>query len=245
MTSAVLLIAALYASPAAAQTDKQLWGALAVDWIHNQTVTLSVDVEPRALVSKSSDEPGWSTLDVTPKAEFARGRWFDVVGELHLGRTRQTDQQDSWEVTPRIGLRFHVLSNVADDLRKERQPRRRLVLRNFVRVEWRNLYYSDNTPQSSTVRYRDRIEMLFPVNRSRIIDDGVLYGSADVEWFWSPQDVPERFANKQRVRAGMGYRWNYAWRLETLFVWDRSRDSAENDFSTVDSALDVRLRRVW
>jgi len=244
-TFAVLFMAVLSASPAAAQTDKQMWGALTLDWIRSHTLTLSVDVEPKVLVSHSPPDPGWSTLDVTPKAEFVRGKWFDLVSELHLGQTQQTDQQDSWEVTPRIGFRFHVLSNVVDDLRNERQPRRRLVLRNVVRVESRNLYYSDSTPQSSTVRYRDRVETLFPVNRPRITNDGVVYGSADVEWFWSPQGVPERFANKQRVRACVGYRWNYAWRLETLLVWDRSRDSAENAFSTVDAALDVRLRRVW
>ena len=208
-------------------------------------LTFGVDVEPKLLVAKQPGEPGWATLDVTPRTEYARGKWFDIVGELHLGRTRQTDQQDSTEVTPRVGLRFHLLSNIVDDLIKERQPRHRLVLRNFARVEWRNLRYSDGTPPSSTVRYRDRIESLFPVNRPRVSDDGVLYGSADVEWFWTHQDPQERFANKQRVRVGAGYRWNYAWRLDTLYVWDRSRDSAGNGFTTSDSAIDIRLRRVW
>ena len=240
-----LLAGALLASPAAAQTDKQLWGELTLDWIKSHSITLGVDIEPKVLVSKATDEPGWATLDVTPKMEYARGKWFDVVGELHLGRTRQTDELDSFEVTPRIGFRFHLLSNIVDALIKERQPRRRLVLRNFARAEWRNLYYSDDTPQSSTVRYRDRLEILFPMNRSRVTDNGALYGSADVEWFWTHHHPSERFANKQRVRAGVGYRWKYAWRLETLFVWDRSRDSANSGFTADDSAVDIRIRRVW
>jgi Protein of unknown function (DUF2490) len=245
MAIIVLLVITLFAPRAAAQTDKQIWGELTLDWIKNHTFTFGVDVEPKLLVAKQSDEPGWSTVDVTPRVEVVRGKWFDLVGELHLGRTHQTDQQDSWEATPRIGLRFHLLSNVVGDLRKERQPRRRLVLRNFIRVEWRNLYYSDATPHTSTVRYRDRLEMQFPVNRPRVTDDGALYVSGDVEGFWSPDGVPERFASKQRVRAGLGYRWNYAWRLETLYVWDRSRDSAQSGFTTDDHALDLRLRRVW
>jgi hypothetical protein len=128
---------------------------------------------------------------------------------------------------------------------KERRPRRRLVLRNFMRVEWRNLYYSDDTPSSSTVRYRDRVETLFPLNRPRVTDDGALYASADVEWFWAHHDPPERYAYKQRVRGGAGYRWNRAWRLETLYVWDRSRNSAHSAFTTNYSALDFRLWRVW
>lgn len=240
-----LLAATLFASPAAAQTDTQIWGELTLEWIKSHALTFSVDIEPKVLVSKSPDEPGWSTLDVTPKAEYAHGRWFDVDGELHLGRTRQTDEQDSTEATPRVGFHFHLLSNIVNDLIKERQPRHRLVLSNFARVEWRNLYYSDGTPQSSTVRYRDRVESSFPINRPRVTDDGALYGSADAEWFWAQHHPPERFANKQRVRVGVGYRWNYAWRLEARYVWDRSRNSAESTFTTTDGAVYIRLRRVW
>jgi hypothetical protein len=121
------LLVTLLAPSAAAQSDKQLWGELTLDWIKSHALTLGLDVEPKVLVSKQTDdEPGWSTLDVTPRAEYRHGKWFDVVGELHLGRTRQTDEQDSTEVTPRIGFRFHLLSNIADELRRERQPRRRL-----------------------------------------------------------------------------------------------------------------------
>src|SRR5262249_14785273 len=152
---------------------------------------------------------------------------------------------DSVEITPRLGFRLHLLSNIVDDVIKERRPRHRLVLRNLARVEWRNLYYSDDTPQSSTVRYRERIEMQFPLNRARVTDDGALYVPADAEWFWTQHDPPERFANKQRVRVGLGYRWNFAWRLETLYVWDRSRDSAHSAFTTNAHVADVRVWRVW
>jgi hypothetical protein len=186
-----------------------------------------------------------ATLEVTPSLEFSRGKWFDVVGELNLSRTRQTDDLNTTEITPRLGLRFHVLSNLIDTLLKEKRPKRRFVLRNFARIEWRNLYYSDETPQSSTVRLRDRVETLFPINRPRITDDGAIYASADAEWFWPRQDLAERFANKQRLRVGIGQRRSYAWRLEALYVWDRSRDSASEGFTKASSAVDVRVRHVW
>ena len=51
--------------------------------------------------------------------EYKRGQWFDVVSELLVGRTRQTDDLDSTEVTPRIGLRLHLLSNLRDELGRE------------------------------------------------------------------------------------------------------------------------------
>src|SRR5262249_54256215 len=148
--------------------------------------------------------------------------WLDATGELHLARTRQTDHQTSFEIAPRVGLQFHLLSDIRDELLKEKQPKRRLVLRNLLRLEWRNLYYSDDTPQSSTVRLRDRIELEFPFNRMRTTDDGAIYALSDAEWFWTYTDPAERFANKQRVRAGLGRRWSYAWRAEMMAVWDRS-----------------------
>ena len=243
--TAALVAGVLIASPAAAQTDQQLWGALTLEWVKSHRLTFGVDVEPKVLVAKEDDEPGWATLDVTPKAEYTHGRWFDVVGELHLGRTRQTDDQDSFEVTPRLGFRLHLFANVVDELIKERRSRRRLVLRNLARVEWRNLFYSGDAPHSFTVRLRDRVETQFPLNRPRVTHDGALYASGDVEWFWTQHHPPERFASKQRVRAGLGYRRNAEWRGELLYVWDRARNAAHDAFSTTAGAIDIRIRRVW
>jgi hypothetical protein len=107
------------------------------------------------------------------------------------------------------------------------------------------LSYSDDTPSSSTVRLRDRIELQFPVNRRRVTDDGAWYIKSDAEWFWTPTETAERFADKQRVRLGIGQRWNYSWRSELLAVLDRSRDSAQDGFTTSSIAVDVRVTRVW
>ena len=106
-----------------------------------------------------------------------------MVGEVLVGRTRQTDDLDSTEVTPRIGFRLHFLSNLREELVKEKRPKRRLVIRDLVRLEWRNLYYSTDKPSSSTARLRNRIETLWPVNKQRITDNGASYLMADWEWF--------------------------------------------------------------
>jgi len=39
---------------------------------------------------------------------------------------------------------------------------------------------------------------------ARITDDGATYLISDVEWFWTREDVDERFANKERIRSGAG-----------------------------------------
>jgi hypothetical protein len=240
-----MLVAVLIPCAAAAQTEMQLWGTVTFSWIKDRRLTLGVETEPQVLVSKPADDPGWATLDVTPSIEYTPNRWFDVLGELKLGRTRQTNDLDSTEIAPRVGMQFHILTNVFDDLARENRPKHRFDLRNLLRLEWRNFYYSNDQPDSSSRRLRDRVEVWYPLNRSSVTDEGATYLRSDVEWFWPRGDPDERFANQQRIRAGVGYRRDRAWRFETLYVWDRSRNSANEGFTTTSHAIDLRVRRVW
>jgi hypothetical protein len=199
-----------------AQPDFQLWTNFTFAWSPSHRTTIGVDAAPKVLLWAPAGDPGWSTLDVTPSIEYKRGRWFDAIGELLVGRTNQTDDLNSTELTPRIGFRLHVLSNLRDDLGRERRPTRRLVLRDLLRFEYRNLYYATDKPDSHTGRLRNRIETLWPVNRHKITDDGAVYLTTDWEWFITLDDPSERYANRQRIRAGVGYRRNSAWRFESL-----------------------------
>jgi hypothetical protein len=244
-TITAMLVALLIPSVAVAQTEMQLWGNVTFSWIKNRRLTLGVDTEPQVLVFKPADDPGWATLDVTPSVDYTANRWFDVVGQLKLGRTRQTNDLDSTEIAPRVGIQFHLLQTVFDELARENRPRRRFVMSNLLRMEWRNFYYSNDQRDSSTRRLRDRAQVLYPLNRLSITDNGATYLQADVEWFWPRNDPDERFANQQRIRAGVGHRHDRAWRFETLYVWDRSRNSANEGFSTTSHAIDLRVRRVW
>ena len=105
-----LLLVTLVAADAAAQTNGQLWGNLTFDWIRSPRLTYELDIEPKVLVSKPADDPGWRNLDVTPSVEFAMKKRLDLVGELVTGFTKQTDDENSVELTPRIGVRLHLFS---------------------------------------------------------------------------------------------------------------------------------------
>ncbi len=57
-----------------------------------------------------------------------------------------------------------------------------------------------------------------------------------------PLDDPsERFANRQRVRAGLGYRRNARFQFETLYMRSGSRDTAQEGFKTNDHTINIRL----
>jgi hypothetical protein len=242
---AMAVLVLLTPSTSLAQTGAQLWANITFDWVKSHQVTIGLNTEPKVLISPPAGDPGWATLDVTPSFEYSRGRWFDMVTEMLMGRTKQTDDLDSTEFTPRIGLRLHLLSNLRQDLLKERRPKRRLVLRDLLRLEWRNLYYSTDKPDSSTVRLRNRVEGLWPMNRSRVTDNGASYLAADWEWFIPVDDPDERFANRQRIRAGIGYRRSFAWRFEARYVWNRSRNTIDEPFTSTDHALELTMKRVW
>jgi len=241
------LLVLLWAAPVAqAQDNTQLWGEFKLSWITSRHLTYGLDVEPKVLLAKPDGDPGWVTLDLTPSIEYSHGEWLDVLGELLIARTRQTDDLNSTEITPRIGLRLHLLSNLRQDLVKEKRPRHRVVLRNLARLEARNLFYSAaDKPNKSTMRFRDRVELMCALTRPRVTDNGATYALGDVEWFWQLDDVTERYANKQRVRGGLGYRHSSEWRFEGLLIWDRSRNTIDQPFNTSDVVVDLTVKRVW
>jgi hypothetical protein len=228
-----------------AQPDFQLWANFKFNWNKSHRTTIGVDAEPKVLLWAPPGDPGWATLDIAPSFEYKRGQWFDAVGELLVGRTKQTDDLNSTELTPRLGLRLHLLSNLHDDLGKERLPKHRLVLRDLLRFEYRNVYYSTDKSDTHTVRVRNRLETLWPINRQKISDNGATYVSADWEWFMPLDDPSERYANRQRIRTGVGHRHSPRWTFEALYVWNRSRNTVDDPYTTTDHAVDLTMKRVW
>jgi hypothetical protein len=70
------------------------------------------------------------------------------------------------------------------------------------------------------------------------------------------QDFPRRdarfppvqvgcYANKERIRVGLGYRHSSAWRYEGFLVINRARKSANDRFATADYVAEMTLKRVW
>jgi hypothetical protein len=230
---------------ASAQASRQVWANFTFDWVKPSGVTYEIDFEPKALLAPSPEEPDWRNLDITPSIERPVTDMFDVVGEMTLGRTRQTDDLDTTEVTARGGVRFHLFSRQRRLLLNETLPKRRVVIRDLVRIESRNFFYSNGDPSDSTVRVRNRLEFMWPLNRSNLGDDGAVSALSDWEWFIPVSDPAERFASRQRIRLGLTYRHNVRWRFATLFIWNRSRDTTAEPFTVSEHIVDFQVKRVW
>src|SRR4051794_24651617 len=83
--------ALLTAANASAQTNGQVWANVTFDWVKQSGVTYEIDFEPKALVSAPPEQPGWSNLDITPSIEYPVSNTVDLIVDMTLGRTKQTD----------------------------------------------------------------------------------------------------------------------------------------------------------
>ena len=86
------------------------------------------------------------------------------------------------------------------------------------------------------------LELLMPINRANLTDDGARYWFVDWEAFMPAGEPDERFANKHRLRAGLGYRPSQAWRFEAVYAWTRSRNTIDEGFHSSDNIIDIRLK---
>jgi hypothetical protein len=73
--------------------------------------------------------------------------------------------------------------------------------------------------------------------------DSMWYAILDGEAFVSEDpDLSERFANRTRVRIGLGRKFSYNWRSELIYTLQRSRDAIADDDLTLDNIIRFRVK---
>jgi hypothetical protein len=223
--------------------SNQLWANITLGKAPKERVYLELDIEPK--VQAGGDEP-WRNLDLTPLVEVYPAGWLDLEAEATVGKTHQRDGLNTFEVTPRIGFRLHLFKQVSNAVKHERVPLTRLDVSTLVRLEWRNFYYSDDAPSEHTARLRARLEGKIAISHATLAQDRTLYAVGDVEYY-APlgEDVAERFANKARVRLGVGFRISAGSKVEALYIRDWNRSSPEETGTQDARILDVRLKLLF
>jgi hypothetical protein len=214
-------------APARAENTLQLWTNFMLEWQVSQRNFLAFDLEPKVLLV---GEGQWRNFDFTPTYEFAPTRWLDLIGEMVVGYTNDTVNPDATEVTERLGARFYIW-------------RKQLQIRDMFRFEQRNRFFSDDT-SDAVFRWRNRVELRYAFNRQRTTEAGAVTGLLDWEIFVPiDQDVHERYASRHRLRAGVGYRPVVAWRIDLIYLVQRSRNTIDEPFDNIDHVIDIRVRR--
>ncbi len=226
LLASIFVVAGL---PAASQSpNSQLWA----EYMLNYPFANSWNVELAATYSTLLESPRWQALDIQLTPEYALSANVDLQGAMLYNRTKQYQTLSSTELRFMLGTRIHLT------------PFSRVLTRALLRVEQRNMYYDETGTTEQSYRGRLRLETLTPLNKKTMYDgDNLWYAVADAEAFVvMDQQVNERFANRFRIRVGLGYRLNYTWRFEFLYTYQLSRNTIAGDVDSDDNLFRLRVK---
>ena len=229
---AALLAALIVSAPVEAQEEVtgQVWVDFLTDWYVNSHHLLELEVGPKVLFSGGQR---WAELTLTPAYEWVAAPRFELVVRTLFSWVRQNSALSTFEIRPILGFRLYLL-----------QPsEHRFMVRDFNRVESRNIRYEDSGNWDTTWRYRNRLEGQIAINHDHLADDHTLYLLADAELFVNlGRAAVERFNDNWRIRSGLGYRLKYEWRFELLYTLQLSRDTLLADFDATNHIVRFRLK---
>lgn len=214
-------------APSRAQSpNHQVWA----EYMLNYPFANSFNIENAFVYSTLLDRPRWRALDYSPTLEYSLTRHIDLTAGGTFSYTAQTEEYNTFEIRPVIGARVHLT------------PDRRVLIRTYLRLEQRNFLNLDTDEWESTLRPRIRAESLIPLSKKSYFEDDLWYGIVDAEWLFLVDDVDERFANRFRLRTGIGYRLNYSSRFEFIYMSQQSKNGIDEDFSSTDNIFRVRYK---
>ena len=226
---------------AAQDTSSQLWGDFGLVLPQENAAWLySVDLKPKVQLEGAEK---WWQVDVRPMIVYQGPKLFDLVGDLGVGYTKQNDEVESLELSPRVGVRVHLISDVRD-VHAVGRVAQRIGLATTARLEYRHYwYYGSGATEDSSSDWRFRLMLetrigLNNVDRSR---PGTWFLFADAEAFITLGDRnPETFAEQWRFRIGPGFRSSHDWQFELLYIHDITRNTLKDDFDADVNAIDLR-----
>ncbi len=223
LTSVLLLLTTCLS----AQITTQSW----VDFIMNVPMrkgfTFDNEFSYKTNISKTTK---WRSYDITPEIEKALGKHFDLTFYVGASYTNQQAGYDTWEVKPGLGIRYNIT------------PDKRLLLRLLARFETRNQYTYDSSVWDRNTRSRLRMEGIYLINKNSLAENRVWYVITDAEVFWTiDKQVRERYSDRTRIRAGIGFKLNAHWRFEEVYTYQFSRNTITEHYGE-DQQQIFRLR---
>ncbi len=207
-------------------TTEQLW----FEYMLEYPFANSFNLENSLTYSALHGSPKWRALDYSPSLEWSVTQNIDLIGQAVLSYTNQTDSYNTFELRPILGTRLYFT------------PNQRVQTRLLVRLEQRNFKNLETDAWTQTFRPRIRAEIIVPINKKTIFENKMWYTITDAEVLFTNDDINERFANKFRLRAGVGYRLNYTYRFEVIYMYQASRTGTDEDFTTSDNIFRFRLK---
>jgi hypothetical protein len=209
-----------------AQTNEQAW----FEYMLNVPFANSFNVENAFTYSTLLSQPKWKAVDYNATLEYSLNPRFDLIGAMLTSYTAQYESFNTFELRPMVGTKIYFT------------PNKRIQTRLLLRLEQRNFKNLDTKEWERVVRPRVRGEVVVPINKDSYFEDNLWYAMADAEWLFVNTDVEERFANRFRLRLGVGYRLSYSFRFELLYMNQQSKNGIDDSFSSSDNIIRFRVK---
>ncbi|MEJ1238269.1 DUF2490 domain-containing protein [Chryseolinea sp. T2] len=207
---------------------QQLWLDYQVDYPFANQYLFEVTTSYQTNAWSSND---WRNYSITPTFEWQRFEFLDFLFNVPIAYTVQTEDFNSFELDPSVGVRYHITQN------------KRITSRLIFKLEERVFRDIEQDEWETSNRMRLKGEILISLNGPNLFQDNLWWTILDYEEFFvTDQQVDERFANRRRGRLGLGYRLDYRNRFELIYTLQSSRDEIGGDYSRLDNVLQLRYK---
>jgi len=214
-------------SVSAQSPNEQLW----FEYMLNLPFANSFNLENVLTYSTLLNTPRWRAVDYSPTLEFSLTSNIDLLAGGTLSYTVQVEDYNTFEGRLMIGTKIHFTPNM------------RILSRLQIRLEQRNFKNLDANTWETVYRPRARAEFLIPINKKTYHEDKLWYGILDAEVLFAvDEDVQERFANRFRLRMGVGYRLSYSSRFEIVYMLQQSKNGIDDSFESTDNVFRFRYK---
>jgi hypothetical protein len=211
-----------------AQNDEQLWLEVQTSYPFANRYLLENTATYQTLLSK---EGKWRSFSISPTFEYTLFRKLDLLSEIPMGYTNQTDTTSTFEITPMVGMRYYITQN------------KRIDTRLVWRYQVRGFYNIEAADWDISNRTRLRAEVFVSLNGPNLFTDKLWYLFLDYEEFFViDEQLDERYANRRRGRMGVGYRLNYKHRFELGYTKQSSRAELEGSFNRTDNVIQFKYK---
>jgi hypothetical protein len=174
---------------------------------------------------------GWEKYIIRPSLQKGIKDWLNLFGGIGFFYTVQEGLSNTLEIRPWIGAKVHLFWDTF----------RKIKFSDYFRIEDRFVINTQSSGTSNSIRLRNKTAATIPIT-DHYLDDGVLYAKLSFEFFIDGGDVDELFADKIRLGGGLGYKFNYNWRVEFYFYGFESKNTTTSGFSTTDQVWQLTLK---
>jgi len=211
-----------------AQRSEQLWLDFQLSYPFANRYLLENTTSYQTLLKKDGK---WRSFSISPTFEYTLFTWLDLLSEIPIGYTQQSEGTNTFEFTPIVGGRFTLTQN------------KRVTTRLTWRYQVRAFREIEDHDWDVSNRTRLKGEILIALNKPNLFTDKVWHAFLDYEEFIVlDQQLDERFANRRRARIGLGYRLNYQHRFDLSYARQSTRNELEGEFISADNIIQFKYK---